>query len=110
MRSLPPHELYALKLQCLDLGVALFEPNPNGAYDFVRIGDVGYVSEDGKFMKLFNAFSDRDSQANVGSHFPDDFERMAEIYRYQDRLEPVSPGCRRSQSVAVVGGSLSISG
>ncbi|KAL5512442.1 hypothetical protein ACEPAG_3434 [Sanghuangporus baumii] len=110
MRSLPPHELYALKLQCLDLGYALFEPNPNGSYDFVRIGDVGYISEDGKFMKLFNAFSGRDSQANTVSHFPEEFEPMELMHREQDRLEPISPGCRRSQSVRMIGGSLSISG
>ncbi|KAL5500947.1 hypothetical protein ACEPAH_9334 [Sanghuangporus vaninii] len=110
MRNLPPHELYALKLQCLDLGYAVFEPNPNGSYDFVRIGDAGYISEDGKFMKLFNAFSDRNSQANTGSHFPEEFEPMELMHREQDRLEPISPGCRRSQSVRVIGGSLSISG
>ncbi|KAL5480314.1 hypothetical protein ACEPAI_1584 [Sanghuangporus weigelae] len=110
MRNLPPHELYALKLQCLDLGYALFEPNPNGSYDFVRIGDVGYISEDGKFMKLFNAFSDRNSQTNAGAHFPEEFEPMELMHREQDRLEPISPGCRRSQSVRMIGGSLSISG
>ncbi|OCB89622.1 hypothetical protein A7U60_g3220 [Sanghuangporus baumii] len=97
MRSLPPHELYSLKLQCLDLGYALFEPNPNGSYDFVRIGDVGYISEDGKFMKLFNAFSDRNSQANTGSHFP---ERLPPITLTLSPLARIPPYLGEEASIS----------
>ncbi|OCB89628.1 hypothetical protein A7U60_g3226 [Sanghuangporus baumii] len=93
MRNLP-HELYAWQLQCLNYGYALFEPNPNGAYDFIRVGDVGYVSEDGKFMKLFNAFSDPSSPENLAARLPDNFQPIDTIFRETDRLEPLPPRCR----------------
>ncbi|KAL5514144.1 hypothetical protein ACEPAG_2905 [Sanghuangporus baumii] len=109
MRNIP-HELYAWQLQCLNYGYALFEPNPNGAYDFVRVGDVGYVSEDGKFMKLFNAFSDPGSPENLAARLPDNFQPIDSTFRETDRLEPLPPGCRRSQNVRTLGGSLSMAG
>ncbi|EJD00528.1 uncharacterized protein FOMMEDRAFT_159260 [Fomitiporia mediterranea MF3/22] len=109
-RSLPPHECYSLKLSCLNYGLALFEPNPSGDYDFVRIGDVGYMSEHGKFIKLFNAFSPPGSLENRGFGLPAGFEPIPEVYQKKTQLESLQPGCRKSESVRMIAGSFSISG
>ena len=109
-RQPPPHEVYALKLQCLSYGHALFEPDPSGSYDFVRIGDVGYISEHGKFIKLFNAFSDRDSPHNQGCILPSAFQPIAGSHRNIERLAPLTPGLYRSESVRIIGGQLGVTG
>lgn len=110
MPKLSPHELYSVKLSHLNLGYALFEPDPNGAYDHVRVGDVGYISDDGKFIKIFNAFHAVDAPENSNSEFPNAFEPIAQKYQKIDKLGPLSPGLRLSESVRAVGGSLSVSG
>ncbi|KAI5121739.1 hypothetical protein M0805_009029 [Coniferiporia weirii] len=108
-RNLPPHELYSNKLSHLDLGYALFEPNPNGDYDMVRVGDVGYI-EGGKFEKFFNAFYPADDPANDGSDIPAGFEPIRETFRRTGRLETLTPGVRQSTGVRTIGGDLSFSG
>ncbi|KAI5121736.1 hypothetical protein M0805_009027 [Coniferiporia weirii] len=108
-RNLPPHELYSNKLSHLDLGYALFEPNPNGDYDMVRVGDVGYI-EGGKFEKLFNAFYPDYHLANDGAYFPASFEPIREAFRRTGHLETLTPGVRQSMGVRTIGGNLSFSG
>ncbi|KAI5121737.1 hypothetical protein M0805_009028 [Coniferiporia weirii] len=109
-RNLPPHELYSNKLTSLYLGYALFEPNPHGIYDMVRVGDVGYI-EDGKFVKLFNAFHRANAYpANSGSKFPTNFKPIVENHRDIDELESLDPGIRQSTHVQIVGGDLTVSG
>ena len=44
-----------LAIQYPEHGRALWEPDPGGLYDTVRVGDVGFISHDGYFTHLFNA-------------------------------------------------------
>lgn len=93
-------DIYVHQLVPLGYGYALFEPNPNGSYDKVRVGDVGYVM-DGKFMRLFNTFHHHDHAVNMlpGTLIPAEFQPIDEAFRLTDRREELSPGCRSSTSV-----------
>jgi hypothetical protein len=48
------YDIYREQLSSLYHGHALWEPNPAGLYDQVRVGDVGVVLQ-GHFARMFNA-------------------------------------------------------
>ena len=52
---LPTHELYAEQLLPLNLGFALYEPDPGPGKEEVRIGDLGYVLN-GRFERIASVF------------------------------------------------------
>lgn len=95
---LPPHELYAQKQLRHNLGYALFEPDPCGSYDRVRVGDVGYI-EEGSFVRLFNAFHDADALENVGADLPELFQPVEERFRRLRTFQSLSERVMVSQSV-----------
>ena len=84
----------------------IFHPPGRGGNAALVPSQGGYISEDGKFMKLFNAFS----LENEGFRLPIGFAPIEETYRMDHRLEPLPPGLRKSESVQVIGGGLSVSG
>ena len=50
-----PSKIYREQLTSLYHGLALWKPNPvEGIYDQVSIGDVGYISSEGIFIRMFN--------------------------------------------------------
>jgi hypothetical protein len=50
-----PSNTYREQLTSLYHGLALWKPNPvEGIYDQVSIGDVGYISSEGIFIRMFN--------------------------------------------------------
>jgi hypothetical protein len=52
-------------------------PNPDGQYNAVQVGDVGFI-RDGYFHRLFNASppSDRPSDPTELDPFPQDLQRL----------------------------------
>ncbi|KLO09364.1 hypothetical protein SCHPADRAFT_569899 [Schizopora paradoxa] len=52
---LSTEELYAEKLNPLNLGHALYEPEPEAGEDEIRIGDIGYLFH-GRFVRFASAF------------------------------------------------------
>jgi hypothetical protein len=58
-----PSNVYREQLSSLYHGLALWKPNPEGLYDQVAIGDVGYVSE-GAFIRMFNVTLPWDDESN----------------------------------------------
>ncbi|KLO14141.1 hypothetical protein SCHPADRAFT_329817 [Schizopora paradoxa] len=56
MPYLPTHDLYAEQLFPLDLGYALYEPDPGDSENEVRIGDIGYILNGG-FERVASLFA-----------------------------------------------------
>ncbi|KLO14146.1 hypothetical protein SCHPADRAFT_851595 [Schizopora paradoxa] len=52
---LPTHELYADQLLPLNLGLALYEPDPGPGKEEVRVGDIGFIY-DGRFKRIASVF------------------------------------------------------
>lgn len=53
--TMPYYDTYRDQLANLYRGHALWDPDPAGLYDRVRVGDVGFVRK-GHFLRMFNAF------------------------------------------------------
>ena len=65
------YDVYAEQLYSIQQGFALYEPDPAGEYDHVRVGDVGFVQY-GFFHRMFNIFMDEEDPINqlaVPDHF-----------------------------------------
>lgn len=69
--------VYAEALFSLGIGHPLYEPDPAGQYDRVRVGDVGYVRS-GVFFRLFNICSPADHPLNSDFGVPDNFVSLVE--------------------------------
>jgi len=60
-----PPNVYREQLTSLYHGLALWKPNPvEGIYDHISIGDVGYISSEGIFIRMFNVTLPWNSQSN----------------------------------------------
>ena len=98
------YDIYSSQLHSLGHGLALYEPDPAGKYDEVRVGDVGHVVY-GKFHRFFNIFDDPE-EGEEGLLLPEGFEpldaRLAETYQ----RTPLAPGLMCSTSVRRVGGGI----
>ena len=68
-------EVYAQQLWRFGHGAPLWSPEPAGLDPEVRVGDVGYIDDDGQFHRLFNATVDADHPINAGG-VPQDFEPL----------------------------------
>ena len=72
-----PTDIYRQQLTSLYHGLALWKPNPVEAiYDRVSIGDVGYISPEGVFIRIFNVTLPSDSQSNRRLAKPDDYHPL----------------------------------
>jgi hypothetical protein len=70
-------------------GHALWDPDPGGLYDSVRVGDVGFI-RDGYFYRLFNVLHPRDPSSDPETHHDHDMV-------YPPKLQPKEPNhIRRS--------------
>ena len=91
MPSLTPWDTYAVQLYQFTNGLPLYDPDPAGTYDKVRVGDVGYVLK-GKFIRLFNVFERADSAVNAGGA-PENFVPVAPSFSLITRRS-VIPACK----------------
>ncbi len=67
MSAYQPSKVYREQLSSLYHGLALWNPRPvdsEGLYGHVSIGDVGYLLENGAFMRLFNVTLPWDDPSN----------------------------------------------
>ncbi|KAL5512498.1 hypothetical protein ACEPAG_3151 [Sanghuangporus baumii] len=97
-----PPELYAHKQFKHHLGYGLFAPDPGDNYDRVRVGDVGYLSHTGGFIRLFNAFNNGDSPENRRADLPEKFTPIAQQFRRLEVDRTLTKGHLVSESVDVV--------
>ena len=72
----PPFHTYRKQLWSLYRGLALWEPDPGGLYEKVSIGDVGYVSDEGASIRMFNVTLPWDDESNKTYGIPDHYEPL----------------------------------
>ena len=73
-----PSNIYREQLTSLYHGLALWKPNPvEDIYNQVSIGDVGYISSEGIFIRMFNVTLPWNDRSN---------RRLAEPEPYDDPL------------------------
>jgi hypothetical protein len=70
---LPPY-IYRDQLTSLYHGLALWDPDPGNLYETVEIGDVGYVTDAGYFVRMFNVQLASDHPSNRTICEPDPYE------------------------------------
>jgi hypothetical protein len=93
-----PFTVYREQLSALSQGLALWNPSPpEGLYDNVSIGDVGYLHE-GRFIRMFNVMRPWDDESNkkFGEpvHYePLDIDNHPIIRATFDPVDHVSPFC-----------------
>ncbi|KLO14250.1 hypothetical protein SCHPADRAFT_826716 [Schizopora paradoxa] len=110
MPSLNPEaSVYTKELFKFKYGTPLYDPDPADSYDVVRIGDVGYITDYGSFIRLFNVCYPADHPIN-NSRVPDNFVHLGEKYRASHRSVALRPGPVSSMEVEELGGTVSLSG
>ena len=72
----PPFHVYREQLSPLFNGLALWQPDPAGVYDHVSIGDVGYISDNGAFIRMFNVTLPWDHPSNRTLGKPDQYDPL----------------------------------
>ena len=70
-----PFNIYREQLSSLFHGLALWSPNPEGLYDQVAIGDVGYISK-GVFIRMFNVTLPWDDESNRTLGIPKQYDLL----------------------------------
>ena len=72
-----PSNVYREQLSSLNRGLALWDPKPvENIYDQISIGDVGYLLENGAFMRLFNVTLSWDDPSNRILEVPEEYKRL----------------------------------
>jgi len=72
----PPFHVYQEQLSPLFNGLALWQPDPGGVYDHVSIGDVGYISDNGAFIRMFNVALPWNHPSNKRLGEPDQYDPL----------------------------------
>ena len=72
-----PSNIYRERLSSLNHGLALWNPKPvDNLYNHISIGDVGYLLENGAFMRLFNVTLPWDDPSNSLLEVPEQYKRL----------------------------------
>jgi hypothetical protein len=72
-----PSNIYRERLSSLNYGLALWDPKPvENLYSHISIGDVGYLLENGAFMRLFNVTLPWDHPSNRLLEVPEEYKRL----------------------------------
>jgi hypothetical protein len=72
-----PSNIYREQLTSLYHGLALWKPNPaEDIYNQVSIGDVGYISSEGIFIRMFNVTLLWDDRSNRRLAEPDPYDPL----------------------------------
>lgn len=91
-------DIYAEELSGSRHGLPLWSPEPADEYE-ARIGDVGYIDEDGQFHRLFNVTVGPDHPYNAGG-VPPDFEPLQFPLKLINVRDPLfSPSALISKNV-----------
>lgn len=98
------YEVYSHHLLCLGHGLALYEPDPAGEYDEIRIGDVGHT-ENGAFHRLFNITYPEDHVINERG-VPEGFEPLTLTDDKMYKRNPLPAGAMCSGTVSQQGGGV----
>lgn len=107
---LAAHEVYRSQLSDICEGVALYDPDPAGDYDHVRIGDVGHLKR-GRFLRAFNIFFPAGDEVNSRG-VPTGFVPLPEDVKNDTYREtPFPPGTICSKHVKrEIGGEVQLTG
>lgn len=108
---LSPKDVYQSELLGLDHGLPLYDPDPAGEYDKVRIFDVGYVdSRFGRFHRIFNAALTKEHEVNRQHGTPAGFEPFQPRVpaTYNGTALPAGP--MHSSHVQVIGSDIGVIG
>ena len=109
-------DVYAQELSSYNHGLPLWSPEPADAYE-VRVGDVGYIDEDGQFHRLFNVTVDDSHPYNLDPEtgepcVPTDFHPLqfnSRLFSIKPKQFPPGPLPSRSVKSHEIGGSASVS-
>jgi hypothetical protein len=72
-----PSDVYREQLSSLNQGLALWDPKPvEDLYNHISIGDVGYLLENGAFMRLFNVTLPWDDPSNKLLQVPEEYKPL----------------------------------
>ncbi|KAH9074229.1 hypothetical protein EDB83DRAFT_2219081 [Lactarius deliciosus] len=93
------YDTYRDQLTTLYRGHALWDPDPAGLYDKVRVGDVGFVRQ-GHFLRMFNTLLPANDRAQVYG-VPEGFEPLSMGPFNNIRTRNLSKGDYCSNSVMV---------
>lgn len=102
--------VYRDELSKLGHGHPLYEPDPKGEYDKVRIGDVRYVDRFGCFHTVFNTFLSSENPANQRSGTPEEFSPLDASAAGSFSRNDLPAGAMSSTYVRTLGCDLDISG
>ncbi len=102
------YDIYSRQLYSLKRGHALYEPDPAGEYDFVRVGDVGHIIR-GSYHRAFNIFCAADDTINALG-VPEDFEPCPMLRPLTHRRTRTQAGPLYSTHVREHGTTFDVSG
>ncbi|KLO19579.1 hypothetical protein SCHPADRAFT_935083 [Schizopora paradoxa] len=105
----PEAENYCREMCELGYGKPVYDPDPGASYDRVRIGDVGYFTQFGGFLRLFNVFFPEGDPINKDG-VPNDFIPMDSTYMRSNFSQPIPAGVVCRSHVRELGGRFSFNG
>ena len=100
-----PSNIYRDQLTSLYHGLALWNPDPvKDIYDQVSIGDVGYMSSEGDFIRMFNVTLPRDDQSNRRhAEQPGPYDPLTPSIIIRRRFGPIDRYSRKVSNVGNAG-------
>ncbi len=104
----PEVEVYVQEMSKLKYGYPLYDPDPARSYA-ICIGDVGYVTHFGRFLRLFNVFCPEGDPIN-NRGVPNGFVPLNVELRQPFPSHPIPAGVICLSRVRKVGGGLSLNG
>ena len=91
-----PSNIYRDQLTSLYHGLALWNPNPvEDIYDQVSIGDVGYISPEGVFIRMFNVTLPSNSQSNRRLAEPEPYDPLTLASIIRENFGPLDRYSRK---------------
>ena len=108
MSTLTAPDVYAQQLFRLGYGYPLWDPEP--ARGEVFVGDVGFVSSDGSFHRVFNAtLGDADPNNRFG--VPEGYKPFTLTSEFSNNKRPgaLAPGALCSRTIKQLSGGLAAS-
>ncbi|EJD01902.1 uncharacterized protein FOMMEDRAFT_29043 [Fomitiporia mediterranea MF3/22] len=102
-------DIYHTELYKLGHGLPIYEPDPAGKYDKVRVGDFGYVDRFGCFHRVFNVFLPKEDPINLQHGTPNDFVPLPSRSSSTYHRSPLPAGPMHSTSCIPANASIKFS-